>query len=161
MLTVYGKMMPLRVLEEIRVWKMQEKERTLAIRNLMPTLAPEYVRLLEQWEDVFDNTEAEASQLIRVILDQGKETRSDQLDNIIALANASIEQSREFIHHLHLLMERNPWIAMDPVAETALRQHGSEYFLGVLETMLRSGHLAELYEDTEVAPDNRHHLSRS
>ena len=52
MLRIYGVMMPLRLLEEIRFWKEQESEHTLVIRALVPGLEPDYVQLLEGWRRI-------------------------------------------------------------------------------------------------------------
>ncbi len=68
MLYVYGALMPLRVLEEIRFWKMQEKEHTVVIRELVPTLEPQFVLLMQQWEGVFAQTEAVSGQLIEAVV---------------------------------------------------------------------------------------------
>ncbi len=64
----YGPLLPLRILEEIRFWKEQEKEHTLVIRTLVPDLEPEYVKLLEEWEVAFSNSEHTANQLIKQVL---------------------------------------------------------------------------------------------
>ena len=49
MLMIYGHLMPLRMLEEIRFWKMKEKEHAAMIRELYPLLEPEYAHLMGQW----------------------------------------------------------------------------------------------------------------
>ena len=64
----YGRLLPLRTLEEVRFWKEQEKEHTLLIRTLVPNLEPSYVKLLEEWEAAFANSERAANQLIKQLL---------------------------------------------------------------------------------------------
>lgn len=64
----YGHLLPLRTLEEIRFWKEQEKEHTLVIRALVPDLEPPYVKLLEEWEVTFANSERVANQLLKQLL---------------------------------------------------------------------------------------------
>lgn len=64
----YGHLLPLRVLEEVRFWKEQEKEHTIVIRSLVPDLEPSYVEWLAEWEAIFENSERVANQLIKQIL---------------------------------------------------------------------------------------------
>ena len=110
MLMIYGHLMPLRMLEEIRFWKMKEKEHAAMIRELYPLLEPEYAHLMGQWESVFGHMENEAGQMVRTILHENKKSDRAQHDSVNALLNMAIHQSQEWIRHLYLLMERSPQI---------------------------------------------------
>src|SRR4030095_1914096 len=55
-LFVYGTLMPVRVMELIRHWKLQEKEHAAVILQATPELEPQYVQLLESWEPIFSQT---------------------------------------------------------------------------------------------------------
>ncbi|MGP3787769.1 DUF2935 domain-containing protein [Paenibacillus sp. 1A_MP2] len=64
----YGHLLPLRVLEEVRFWKEQEKEHTIVISALIPDLEPAYVQWFAEWEAIFENSERVANQLLKQIL---------------------------------------------------------------------------------------------
>lgn len=140
MLMIYGHLMPLRMLEEIRFWKMKEKEHAAMIRELYPLLEPEYAHLMGQWESVFGHMENEAGQMVRTILHQNKKSDRAQHDSVNALLNMAIHQSQEWIRHLYLLMERSPQILQNRNAPSIMNHlmNESRYFLGVFNAMLRS-----------------------
>lgn len=64
MLSTYGSFLPLRVLEEIRHWKQQESWHVEVIKSATEGLEPTYVRLLDDWRTVFEQTERTAIELL-------------------------------------------------------------------------------------------------
>lgn len=64
MLSTYGSFLPLRVLEEIRHWKQQESWHVEVIKSATEELEPTYVRLLDDWRTVFEQTERTAIELL-------------------------------------------------------------------------------------------------
>ncbi|CAG7634864.1 hypothetical protein PAESOLCIP111_03600 [Paenibacillus solanacearum] len=145
MLRVYGPLMPLRVLEEIRFWKMQEREHTVVIRELAPALEASYAALMRQWEETFGQTEAEAQQWIETVV-QLQPPVSPYIDGRIRnLLHAAAAESREFIRQLFLLMQHSAPIQANPVIQTVVMHiiRESEYFLGVL-------HAAEQHSPPEA-----------
>lgn len=141
---VYGAMMPLRVLEEIRFWKMQEREHTEVIRALVPDLEPQFVQLLEQWEGVLAKTEAAAQQLIETVL-RNPAAPSDpyicrRIDELLARSKA---ESKQFINQLFYMLEHSKPIQSNPVIKTVMLHiiRESEYFLGVLQAVTSVGPL--------------------
>ncbi|CRF28595.1 superoxide dismutase [Mycobacterium tuberculosis] len=134
MLYVYGTLMPLRVLEEIRFWKMQEKEHTVVIRELVPALEPQFVLLMQQWEGVFAQTEAVSGQLIEAVVRSHPPISPYLTAQIQELLCISIRQSREFVVQLFTLMEQSRPIRSSPVIQTVMMHiiRESEYFVGVL-----------------------------
>jgi Fe-Mn family superoxide dismutase len=64
MLSTYGSFLPLRVLEEIRHWKQQESWHVEVIKSATEGLEPAYVRLLDDWRTVFEQTERTAIELL-------------------------------------------------------------------------------------------------
>ncbi|WP_141336343.1 Fe-Mn family superoxide dismutase [Paenibacillus sp. tmac-D7] len=137
MLYVYGALMPLRVLEEIRFWKMQEKEHTVVIRELVPTLEPPYIQLLEQWESVFARTEAAAGQWIEAIIRSPAHIPPYTDAKVNELLQTSAAQSRAFVQQLFLLLDKSAPVKADPVVRTVVMHiiRESEYFLGVLQAV--------------------------
>ncbi|MDQ1911586.1 DUF2935 domain-containing protein [Paenibacillus sp. GD4] len=137
MLYVYGALMPLRVLEEIRFWKMQEREHTVVIRTLVPNLEPAYAALLEKWEQVFAQTETAAQQWIEAVLRASAPISPAVHNQIQELLRVSMAQSQQFIHQLYALLAQSAPIQANPVIETVMLHiiRESEYFLGVLQAV--------------------------
>lgn len=137
MLTVYGALMPLRLLEEIRFWKMQEKEHTVVIRELAPNLEPEYVKLLKEWEPVFARTEHTAEQWIEAVLRSPGGITPYMKQQIEELLRASVLQSNSFISQLCYMMSNSKAVNANPTAQVVIQHiiRESEYFLGVLQVL--------------------------
>ncbi|MDT0125620.1 Fe-Mn family superoxide dismutase [Paenibacillus sp. RRE4] len=146
----YGHLLPLRTLEEIRFWKEQEKEHTLIIRTLVPDLEPSYVKLLEEWEAAFANSERVANQLIKQLLPATQPPAPYIMRSIDQLVQTAKHQSKEFIKQLYIMLEQSAAVRAAPLAQTFILHiiRESEYFLGVLETLSQPGILRE----TEPAP---------
>ncbi|MBD0383546.1 Fe-Mn family superoxide dismutase [Paenibacillus sedimenti] len=138
MLYVYGSLMPLRLLEEIRFWKMQEKEHTIVIRELVPNLESPYVALLQQWENVFAQTEAAANRWIEAVIRSNEKVSHELWRNVEALLQTSTAQSREFVKQLFSMLEQSVAVRSVPTAPTVVQHiiRESEYFLGILQAIL-------------------------
>lgn len=135
MLFVYGPYMPIRLLEEIRFWKTQEREHTAILRQLTPDLEPEYASLLEAWEPVFAETERRAGLWIDEALPKAGQ-RSEQLaGQADVLLHASAYQSQSFVDQLLRMMNESAAVANNPQARSfilhAVRE--STYYLGMME----------------------------
>jgi superoxide dismutase, Fe-Mn family len=137
MLFVYGSMMPLRILEEIRFWKTQEKEHTVVIRALALTLEANYVKAMKEWEVVFEQTEFAAIQWIEWAIHTQMPSDPYMQSQINALLQASMEQSQAFIKLLLEMEQRSPSISGAPIVKTVIEHiiRESEYFLGVLQAV--------------------------
>lgn len=138
MLRVYGPLMPLRLLEEIRFWKMQEKEHTEVIRALVGNLEPQYVKLLEEWEPVFERTEMTATQWIEALIRSPGSISPYAHSQVQALVQESVRQSRLFVRQLMHMLHHSQAIAGNPTAQVVVRHiiRESEYFLGVLDAFM-------------------------
>jgi Fe-Mn family superoxide dismutase len=158
MLRVYGPLMPLRILEEIRFWKMQEKEHTLVIRAIAPELEHEYIRLMEEWERVFVQTEMTAAQWIEFVI-RSKIPPDDKVHSRIQeLSAGSMQQSQQFIRQLLLLQEQSASIRNNTFVKTVIQHiiRESEYFLGVLH-----GIRPETSAGSSGHPSNNHHAAHA
>ncbi|MGQ8875236.1 Fe-Mn family superoxide dismutase [Paenibacillus sp. TSA_86.1] len=146
----YGHLLPLRTLEEIRFWKEQEKEHTLLIRALVPELEPAYVKLLEEWEAAFANSEQVANQLLKQLLPATQPPAPYMMRCIDQLVSTAQQQSREFIQQLYIMLEQSAAVRAVPLAQTIILHiiRESEYFLGVLETLSQPG----IWREAEPAP---------
>lgn len=151
MLSVYGALMPLRVLEEIRFWKMQEREHTVVIRALVPDLEPEYAEWLERWEGVFARTEAASQQWIETALRTHGPLSPHACRCIEELLARSKAESQEFICQLFLLQERSKPVRDNPVVHTVILHiiRESEYFLGVLQLVTGVGHWVPMRQEAD------------
>ncbi|RAR41173.1 Fe-Mn family superoxide dismutase [Paenibacillus sp. MDMC362] len=151
MLFIYGAKLPVRLLEEIRYWKHQERKHTGLIKAVVPDLEPDYVKMLDQWAVVFSDTEKAADELLRHILRYEGPPSPQVLAQVEQLLRASCEQSREFIRQLHGLKEHSEAVRKVPLASTVLHHviRESEYFLNALETLNSAGAL-ERFMDVEM-----------
>lgn len=158
----YGRLLPLRTLEEIRFWKEQEKEHTLIIRALVPDLEPSYVKLLEEWEAAFAGSERVANQLIKQLLPATQPPAPYIMRCIDQLVSAAQDQSRAFIKQLYVLLEQSAAVCAVPLAQAfilhAIRE--SEYFLGVLETLSTPGLLREAASASSLLLENALHSTK-
>ncbi|KAA2301107.1 DUF2935 domain-containing protein, partial [Clostridioides difficile] len=116
----YGHLLPLRTLEEIRFWKEQEKEHTLVIRALVPDLEPPYVKLLEEWEVTFANSERVANQLLKQLLPATHPPAPYMVRCIDQLVLAARQQSREFIKQLYVLLEQSVAVQAVPLTKVLI-----------------------------------------
>jgi Fe-Mn family superoxide dismutase len=159
----YGRLLPLRTLEEIRFWKEQEKEHTIIIRALVPDLEAAYVRLLEEWEAAFANSERAANQLLKQLLPATQPPAPYMIRCIDQLVSAAQHQSREFIKQLYVMLEQSAAVHAVPLAETFILHviRESEYFLGVLETLSQPGIFRETEPASSILLENALHGAAS
>ncbi|MNO52919.1 Superoxide dismutase [Mn/Fe] [compost metagenome] len=146
MLFVYGPYLPVRILEEIRFWKGQEKEHTDVIQAIVPGLEPNYVQLLNEWKKVFAETEEAANRLLQYGLSSKQAVTNPKfIAETERILQASAQQSREFVKQLYFILDQSAAVKAVPIAKTVLLHiiRESEYFLGVLETLERPGAIAD------------------
>lgn len=99
MLSTYGSFLPLRVLEEIRHWKQQESWHVEVIKSATEGLEPTYVRLLDDWRTVFEQTERTAIELLeeqRSVLDPADQAWHQEWKQMSAAPQA---HTHEFTEH--------------------------------------------------------------
>ncbi len=84
-------------MEEIRFWKEQEREHSVLLREYIPTLESQYVRLLKEWEHVFAKTEAEAKALLSAVKRTPGQISPAQQTAVYRLYQRSQEESRLFL----------------------------------------------------------------
>ncbi|WP_276356717.1 superoxide dismutase [Cohnella caldifontis] len=119
MLRVYGDRMPLRLLEEISARKRLEKSFASMVRAVVPGLEWPYVRLMQEWEDVFGRTAEEAARRLKGVLD-GREDEA-AADNGAGTARLLWEESRiqsdEFARQIGLLRKQSAAVRRMPAAD--------------------------------------------
>ncbi|CAM4506851.1 Fe-Mn family superoxide dismutase [Paenibacillus endophyticus] len=133
MLFVYGALMPVRVMELIRHWKLQEKEHAAFIMQASPELEPQYVQLIQSWEPVFSQTAHYTNQRLDEWLPYPTRLPAYVEQTIESLIDAALEQSRTYIDQLSQLMERTAAVST-PLSRTvmlhAIRE--SNYYVGLM-----------------------------
>lgn len=137
MLYVYGALMPLRLLEEIRFWKTQEKEHTSVIRQMIPGLESQFAQVLQDWEEVFAKTEGLTQERLEAVI-RSRDAISPELQaKIDQLLQASIHQSDQFVRHLFFMIDQSQAVQDHSLARIVLLHFSreSKYFLGILESM--------------------------
>lgn len=143
MLYISGPYLPIRVLEEVRLWKRQEQGHSTIIKAVIPAIEPAYSHLLDEWSAVFGETEAAADSLLRHALEEEGQLKADaelnrQTERLLA---ASFRQSQEWIRQLGAISKQSRAAVESPAAEAPLQRfiRDSEYFLGALEPLNKPG----------------------
>lgn len=154
MLYIYGAMLPARILEEIRFWKLQEMEHTEVIKAIVPGLEAPYVKLLNDWAVVFAETEKAADQLLRQVLSSPSPLSPQLIAQIELLLRVSLEQSKEFIRQLYMIKSNSAAVRQVPLADTVLLHiiRESEYFIDVLNDLSQPGMLKRLIDHPDQMP---------
>ncbi|XEC93902.1 Fe-Mn family superoxide dismutase [Paenibacillus tarimensis] len=133
-LFIYQQYMPLRWLEEIYFWKTQEKEHTVVIREIVPGLEPQYIKLMQDWEPVFEHAEQSAKALIDRLVPLAEAIPPQTAEQVNGLLQASAQQSRNFIGQLGMMLQQSAAVQASPVAQTVILHimRESDYFLCVI-----------------------------
>lgn len=74
----YGLIDPLRLTEEIAIWKARERENASSIRSALPGLEPVYASWLGEWENVFDQTREYAQRLNKQLAEPAADAEDDR-----------------------------------------------------------------------------------
>lgn len=134
----YGEKLPLRIVDEIEFWKMQEAEHTVVIRQLVPQLEAEFVTALANWENALSQTQGLATRYAEALTRYGNRVPHEVRDQIINLSAFSYRQSQGFIHLVNQLVAGSAAVRSMPVAVVVLNhiRRESEYFLGIAHSVL-------------------------
>ncbi|MFD2673575.1 Fe-Mn family superoxide dismutase [Marinicrinis sediminis] len=150
MLMIYGRMMPMRILEEIRFWKTQEEEHTVVIRSLVNQLEQPFVQLMKEWEQVFAQNREAANAWIEQELSASPVPPSAsaltvEADQLQPFIDRCVYHSQAFIKQLYQMMEHSRVIRKNHVARTVILHiiRESEYFLNVMHALLQQEAAAE------------------
>lgn len=133
MLMIYKSLMPLRMIEEVRFWKMREKENIALLSRLCTGIEPHYAQLLNAWEDVLNKTGDATNRWITASLRD-----SSTATNELKMIEHAVKQSEDLTQHLQKLTVQSRTIANSPLITLVVQHmiHESDYFLGVFHTVL-------------------------
>ncbi|MTI79537.1 MAG: DUF2935 domain-containing protein [Firmicutes bacterium] len=134
----YGNKMPLRILDETEFWKRQEAEHTVVILQIVSNLEKKYVELLEEWGQVFNQTEAIAVRYIEMII-RAKYSLNPELEKeITQFINYSYHQSQKFILLLNEIATESKAVQNNQVALVVINhiRRESQYYIGIAKAFL-------------------------
>lgn len=133
----YGVQTPLRVLDEIELWKHQEGEHTVVIRQIVPDLEEELVEELQNWEQVFAQTEAIAVRYIEAVNRSMGIINPILMQNIRQFAMFAVNQSCSFVAFLNRLTAQSEAVRNNDIAIIVINhiRRESEYFIGIISAM--------------------------
>ncbi|WP_369688948.1 Fe-Mn family superoxide dismutase [Bacillus sp. FJAT-26390] len=132
-LFVYGTLMPVRVMELVRHWKLQEKEHAAVILQATPELESQYVELLESWDPIFSQTAHYTNQWLDDWVPYPTRLPSHIEQTVDALVDAALEQSRTYVDQLAQLTERIAAVSTTlskTVISHSIRE--SNYYIGLM-----------------------------
>jgi Fe-Mn family superoxide dismutase len=137
-LFAYGALMPLRILEEIRFWKQQEKEHTIVLREFVKYLEECYVLALIQWEQVFAQAEQASQQWIEAAIRSKCTLNQSQYSHINYLLTNSLQQSQQFTAFLNDMLAQSKAVQNQTKAGVVIQHiiRESDYFIGIVYAML-------------------------
>jgi Fe-Mn family superoxide dismutase len=96
------------VLNELIADKQREAEYAASIRHSVPELEDVYVRLLQDWEQLFSETAAQGQRLLEdVMAHQGSQAETSLAKDITKLLEDARTQSGEFTRQLGLMQEHS------------------------------------------------------
>lgn len=146
MLFVYGKLMPIRALELVRHWKMQENEHNAVILHSFHGIDRSYAATLQAWEPVFAGTVQFANQWLDAWLPNPSRLPAHAEQTVEALIDASLEQSHRYVEQLEQLSSAG---SLPQSAKTIIAH-------SIRETNYYRG-LASAYRQAVGSPGNREH----
>jgi hypothetical protein len=134
----YGDKNLLRVLDEVEFWKRQESEHTVVIRQVVTNLEAQYVRLLQEWELAFAQTEGVAVQYIETIIRSNFNISNTLKQQIIQFISYACNQSQKFIEFLNEMAANSNAVRGNQVAQVVINhiRRESEYFIGIVQAFL-------------------------
>ena len=134
----YGDKTPLRVLDEIQLWKKQESEHTVVIRQIVKDLEKDFIEKLKDWELAFAKTEGIAVRYIEAV-NRSKGIISPTLyENIKNFTIFALNQSINFVAFLNQLTAESKVVRNNEIAVVVINhiRRESEYLIGIITAAL-------------------------
>lgn len=137
----YGEKNIARVMDEIEFWKHQEAEHTVVIRQMAPNLEPRFVIQLQQFEQVFHQTQGMAARYTETLVRSRGNINSSMQRQMTQFVEHAIEQSKQFIMLLNQILSESEAVRANPAAGVLIHHiiRESEYFIGIAQTVLNLG----------------------
>ena len=135
----YGTQTPLRVLDEIELWKQQESEHTVVIRQVVQNLEENFVEQLKAWELAFAKAQGIAVRYVEAVIRSKGAIAPVLLQEIRQFTLFSINQSMSFVSFLNQLVAESEAVENNPVAVVVINhiRRESEYLIGFITAALQ------------------------
>lgn len=135
----YGTQTPLRVLDEIELWKQQESEHTVVIRQVVQNLEENFVEQLKAWELAFAKAQGIAVRYVEAVIRSKGAIAPVLLQEIRQFTLFSINQSMSFVSFLNQLVAESEAVENNPVAVVVINhiRRESEYLIGIITAALQ------------------------
>ena len=135
----YGTQTPLRVLDEIELWKQQESEHTVVIRQVVQNLEENFVEQLKAWELAFAKAQGIAVRYVEAVIRSKGAIAPVLLQEIRQFILFSINQSMSFVSFLNQLVAESEAVENNPVAVVVINhiRRESEYLIGIITAALQ------------------------
>lgn len=135
----YGDKNPLRVLDEIELWKHQESEHTVVIRQIVPNLETVFVEQLKNWELAFAEAEGIAVRYVEAVIRSKGVISPVLMENIKQFAIFAANQSSCFVAFLNQLSVDSAAVRNNAIAITVINhiRRESEYLIGIITAALQ------------------------
>ncbi|GGA55434.1 hypothetical protein GCM10007416_30830 [Kroppenstedtia guangzhouensis] len=135
----YGQQMPLRILDEVEFWKLQEEEHTVVIREALDNLEQEYVDILKKWEQSLSETHQKAVSFVESV-NRSQYVYKQLQTQVIQLVTFSLDESMKFIELIRQIKTHSSAAKDNMTAKTILDHiiRESEYFIGIARAVLYS-----------------------
>lgn len=135
----YGTQTPLRVLDEIELWKQQESEHTVVIRQVVQNLEENFVEQLKAWELAFTKAQGIAVRYVEAVIRSKGAIAPVLLQEIRQFTLFSINQSMSFVSFLNQLVAESEAVENNPVAVVVINhiRRESEYLIGIITAALQ------------------------
>lgn len=134
----YGDKTPLRILDEIELWKRQESEHTIVIRQIVPNLERDFEEKLKNWELNLSKTAAAAVRYIEEIIRCKGMISPVLYQSIRKFTIFALNQSLSFVVFLNLLVAESEAVRCNEIAVAVINhiRRESEYFIGIAKASL-------------------------
>jgi len=135
----YGTQTPLSVLDQIELWKQQESEHTVVIRQVVQNLEENFVEQLKAWELAFAKAQGIAVRYVEAVIRSKGAIAPVLLQEIRQFILFSINQSMSFVSFLNQLVAESEAVENNPVAVVVINhiRRESEYLIGIITAALQ------------------------
>ena len=136
---LYGNKNPLRVLDEIELWKQQESEHTVVIRKIVKDLEEDFVENLKTWELALAETQAIAVRYVEAVIRSMGQISPELLEEIKEFVDFSINQSLSFVECLNIITAESKAVRNNEIAIVVINhiRRESEYLIGIIKAALK------------------------
>ncbi|MFC4303060.1 superoxide dismutase [Cohnella boryungensis] len=154
--SMYGRIDPRRLLEELAIWKAQEREHISSVRKAAPVLEPVYDQWLADWEQVLGRTREHVLQLQEA--SESKASDGDPSSGLYSgLLGTALRQSMELERQLQLFGQHSQALSRLPSSHVVFSYLNRQFEFGrdALNQLHRSGALEsdERQPQEEDLPD--------